>query len=590
MFASFLLCIIFFRAQLLIIHSILTIYLSISVETPISISVDMSQRAGAPPPTTQAQLAERVRLAHVETANNGMPTLDKTYTREIQHFHRFINYERQINNVPEGPRYCTRENVDYYFLRIVSKRTVQPKTARRAVSAIQKFADTTEYIDGEASFKVDDSPAVTRALGTQATMWRDSKSGKVVDPHLKEPGNVMSPVEIRAFLVEIFQNNHLNWRNLHLSWNLGKNQWVRMDSARKTRIADTVLTENHGPLFLDPADPGVGRVTHEHVTLSWLLQKFIHKDNKKSTRVRQVGGYRHRDFLQCTIGAESVNLFVRFHYDEDEIHFFKNADPDQEPYWWSLKLLKGWDSHAAVTNAYAPIFKKLNISWDKVTHLRKQGIEQASTWGLLTPQEISLQSKHNLLGKIDCYCTEMYPPNLLVGAAFKPEEEYFLARGKWEPSISYGDYLHRIFPKLEEWRGQFLSPDGDKSKAAMNFLWMTLPYMALVVVQDGPFWLREFPEHEISKLLLERMPADYQRKSQWVRGKVAELDKAHEESKVKDLNKAACKPKEPLPLWEVGSVEWRKRLKRQIDGFKTATPDSRRSRAPRPPSRQMSHI
>ena len=63
-----------------------------------------------------------------------------------------------------------------------------------------------------------------------------------------------------------------------------------------------------------------------------------------------------------------------------------------------------------------------------------------------------------------------------------------------------------------------------------------------MVVQDGIYWIRDFPDHEISRLLLQVMPPNYQAWAKDTRKKIAEDElKANEvlTSNLNDSTKAA---------------------------------------------------
>jgi len=122
------------------------------------------------PQPTRASVAEQARQAAVSNTARLPQNQDRTYNNEWQNFCIWVNRMRHENIIPLGNVYLTRENVDLYFSTVVVERKVQPTTARRVVSALQKFADTQEYIDGTESFTVD-SLAVMWALTTQAELW-----------------------------------------------------------------------------------------------------------------------------------------------------------------------------------------------------------------------------------------------------------------------------------------------------------------------------------------------------------------------------------------------------------------------------------
>jgi hypothetical protein len=67
-----------------------------------------------------------------------------------------------------------------------------------------------------------------------------------------------------------------------------------------------------------------------------------------------------------------------------------------------------------------------------------------------------------------------------------------------------------VFPLINDWREQYKDRTrSDHSEAGRNFLWGTLPYLALVAFQDGIYWIKDFPQHEASRLLLNIMPPWY---------------------------------------------------------------------------------
>ena len=52
-----------------------------------------------------------------------------------------------------------------------------------------------------------------------------------------------------------------------------------------------------------------------------------------------------------------------------------------------------------------------------------------------------------------------------------------------------------LFPHRLVWLEQSRGARGDKSNTANHFLNKVLPYLAKVCLQDGIFWVKEWPEH-----------------------------------------------------------------------------------------------
>ena len=112
---------------------------------------------------------------------------------------------------------------------------VQPTTTRLVVSALQKFADICEYIDGTEKFTVD-SITVQPSLDTQAQLWRDAKRRIVLDPHGKLPTNVLSEPDKIAVLNEAM--NGSNWKDMTLSFTMCEQTFVQCDSMCKLNLCD----------------------------------------------------------------------------------------------------------------------------------------------------------------------------------------------------------------------------------------------------------------------------------------------------------------------------------------------------------------
>ena len=72
------------------------------------------------------------------------------------------------------------------------------------------------------------------------------------------------------------------------------------------------------------------------------------------------------------------------------------------------------------------------------------------------------------------------------------------------------DPIDLIFPLYQVWKQQQSDPKhGDQNICAQNLLFETLPSLAEVVIQDGMYWVHDFPNHEATCQLLNILPPDY---------------------------------------------------------------------------------
>ena len=103
-------------------------------------------------------------------------------------------------------------------------------------------------------------------------------------------------------------------------------------------------------------------------------------------------------------------------------------------------------------------------------------------------------------------------------AGFSKEDMYFVPRSNlvWE-NHSWESLIKRILPQIENWSKQADSCKGNKSQCAKTFLFKLLPWFVEVLVQDGIYFMVDFPDHPLTKFLLERLPLGY---DQWAKRSV----------------------------------------------------------------------
>jgi hypothetical protein len=233
-----------------------------------------------------------------------------------------------------------------------------------------------------------------------------------------------------------------------------------------------------------------------------------------------------------------MGFMVRARYDPNliDLNFYKNPDPEMRPDWWDVPLSNRWNSTNAANSAYRSLLDETNISWSKVMHLRKDGMDKAGTVGVSETATGSM-SKHTN-GKISRYVPQLCHEVMHAMADFLPKVEYYVPRTLLVLPWSDYDIVRNIFPRYDEWLAQYNSPQGDHSDAAKDFLLETLPFLALVTLQDGIYWIRDHPNNSASVMLRNTFP-NYERWAAEARKQVQAQQATLEESRVEQLDAAA---------------------------------------------------
>ena len=115
-------------------------------------------------------------------------------------------------------------------------------------------------------------------------------------------------------------------------------------------------------------------------------------------------------------------------------------------------------------------------------------MEQSSAKGGHGADELATLSKHRSEQIFEAYLTELYPPVLKTMAGFCPAEPYFVARTEVSVPFSDDEIVKLVFPRYKMWKDE-LEDDGDPHESAQNFLIDLLPFLAKVLLQDGPYWI-----------------------------------------------------------------------------------------------------
>jgi hypothetical protein len=315
--------------------------------------------------------------------------------------------------VPIGHNYIEKSLVDLYFQQDVVHRKITAPSARRILSALQWYANNFEHVHPKLTLG---SVTVTVALEVHQHRQMELRNISYKDPHSDLPTDVLTQAECTQ-LVKVSLGME-GWRPLSTTFTACCNTYMRMDSYLKLYLPDLVLDRAHGPKEND------GSFNMDGFALGYILQARRHKDNSFDKRV--TGNWRHKEYLRCATGMLAFNLFTRF-YNNDKIHFVNSEDGVKPPDWHAIPLLDSWDCQNSADKAYRRLYAQAGIRWGKVTHIRKQGMEYASSRGELTSHAVSGLSKHDI-GKVARYITELPPSMLRVMSGFKVHEDYFVPR------------------------------------------------------------------------------------------------------------------------------------------------------------------
>jgi hypothetical protein len=415
---------------------------------------------------------------------------DRSYSTEYKRYCRFVEANGLRSADGGESDYIHRDAVDAYFFRDVVNRGGQKNNINRIASSIQWCYDNVEQPGGTGPTFTIRSNVVKASIAQQQQNWKNR--GSIM--HLgSDPHKGLKDLMPLADKLIVARNIHgrADWGSLGMSFSWGCNAGVRGASSRKFVYADLNLSRGFGPEKEGP---------RSRCILLVLRKGDAHKD--RSDTDKQVGVWRHRNYLLCSVFNTALHVIDDLRKDTT-INFY-HVDKKTRATWWDKQLIEyeetGGQESAAMTQVYA----ETGVESCKLTHNRTHAVQLGGSEGL-APWQLNTFTKHMLDKLNSAYQPEMNRETAKVMAAFEKDEPYFHGSSNLEHPVPVGTLIDFLLPNYRMWKRQANSAEGDKSSCCRKFLNEVIPYLVEVLVQDGIFLIRDFPNHPMSNYLKVRI-------------------------------------------------------------------------------------
>ena len=432
--------------------------------------------------TTAASQYERAQLENIALIK-AQRNCDATYQREYAKFVLWVDGNPELN----APPYITRENIDHFFTIVVAKRPGGRNHINRVASAITWHAKHgPESIHLPPDFKVKSS-AVMKAMEAQraynASVGGTGNPGS--DPQKGLKDNLSIPDRIRI-MKYVYAHRADDWGPCSVSLNWGNNGAIRGASNRKLTYADLKISFGYGA-------EEEGRLSRSLILV--LRKGEIHKT--RSDTDHQVSCWRHKNYLLCSVFSTSA--FVIWSLSNNSSINFYQTDRSKAADWWTTPFID-WEVYSDAGNAMKTIFGALNLELCKLTHFRTWAVQNGGFRGL-RPDQVNTLTDHKTEKQHSAYKPVAEYETSRIMAGFINDEAYFCPRAIIQLDNSIDWYTKKLLPSIDSYRRQHQSAMGDKTEMCRRFLYELIPWMIEVVVQDGIYFVKDFPSHPISNML-----------------------------------------------------------------------------------------
>jgi hypothetical protein len=463
------------------------------------------------PPETTVPLTLPAVLAVTMRRYEGRPggLTDKTKTTYLYSYKNYLTWLCQnINNTAmaltiersiKGDVYATQQNTDMYYLHYVPENIRGKKSnAKRYLYAIQWFRQYLEYPDGTPIVL---SSTIRTALGQQEAIGRASAAITFagVDPH-KGLRDIM-PEADNLRIVNYIWKSRTDYADLLFCYLWGRNAGVRGASARTFQLCDLNVSVCYGPEETPPRN---------RTLLLILRQGTRHKE--KSTIDKSVGVQRHKDYRQCAVFATGVLVIKQLQALGTSISFTQH-NKKQDANWWGCSL----NNYSDLNEHSGPmkeVFAKTGVDPNcKITHHRLQAVLLGASKGL-DDRQISTYTKHKTDKLSVSYLPDCERTALKVMSGFSlTDVRYVKEEHVTFPSLNgfsskyVEQFTEYLIPEYKEYVAQANSAPAlaDTSLCCKTFLGSVLPFLVETVLQNGIFFIRDYPTNEFALILKVRM-------------------------------------------------------------------------------------
>jgi hypothetical protein len=237
-------------------------------------------------------------------------SVTKAYRLCYSQFVQYVNSRE--DSVLDQFGYITRDNLEYFFEVVVSKRTTSPAVNRRYVSALQQYS---AFWEEQPGFVVD-SPRIKLTLENAKIMKQlhHEQSTIHMDAHKHRPTLIHSIDQETAMITHAFQDlttsragNLPIGMNFLISWNCSMQGFTCGNEVRGCRIPDLCFEISYGPWRLGYVRSLAFSDKSTPKDILSRMQPFCTK-LKSSSRAHAVVFFWHKDWRRCATSIIAFSL------------------------------------------------------------------------------------------------------------------------------------------------------------------------------------------------------------------------------------------------------------------------------------------
>ena len=248
---------------------------------------------------------------------------------------------------------------------------------------------------------------------------------------------------------------------------------------------------------LDLQNEGIQRSQDTYPSKALVILMRQGKTNQHG-RMEYGAALRHRDPKACLVGAFAFWFFWRWQCEGEPFPRFARSED-----WYNIKVLRQSKENPVTqlspqtANSWTRrIYDRCGIVTSKASHAPRIASSQNADLAGVSEASIRRAGRWTNSDQMTgCYLTSLPREFMRATADFDPDwpGAYYIPRATVVPPPGL---IAAVWPEMDSWKAKIESKEAEQNKAAGAFLEL-LDWLRLILLQDAPFLMAEFPDHPI---------------------------------------------------------------------------------------------
>ena len=175
---------------------------------------------------------------------------------------------------------------------------------------------------------------------------------------------------------------------------------------------------------------------------------------------------------------------------------FLNASIAGKTWWGFMKIMFRVTNSNTAAKHFKSLCEKTNVMTDKILHQKSSGLYELTKHAHIMQYAINIVSRHEIDKPFYHYVNWLQPHIFRIMAGHHKDTLAFIVQNVREFAFPIDETVNNtMFMRRQVHLAELNSNDGCQCDCSAHFLNVVLPYVTKVILQDGSYWIVNWPDH-----------------------------------------------------------------------------------------------